>query len=152
MPKNTSVSPKTLPPAGPPPSFAAILSRLQSDYPDLIFRTGKRFTFTPPKTITLGPPQPFYTLLALHELSHALLKHKHDNTHISRLKHESEAWERAKQLAAHYDIPWGPDEEDFAQDQLDTYRHHLHQKTLCPTCGTSRYESPTGTLHCPFCP
>ena len=134
----------------------SFIDQLRLDYPNFNFKAGKKFAFTPPKTIAYeaqaqkeGIPLPKFALLTLHELAHALLKHKHDNTHISRLKHEAEAWERAKSLSAHYKIPY---DEDFAEDKLDTYRAHLHQKSLCPTCQTVRYESPDGAFHCPFCP
>jgi len=91
-----------------------------------------------------------YALLSLHELSHAILKHKDYNTIISRLKHERDAWNYVKtHLAPHYQIPY---DEDFAESQLDTYRDHLHQKSLCPNCQTVRYQDPEGTFHCPLCP
>lgn len=125
-----------------------LISKLQKGYPDLIFRQGTKFAFRPPKTIILGPPHDNYALLTLHELAHAILKHKDYKLHIQRLKIESAAWQEAKSLAKIYNIKW---DEDFAEDQLDTYRNWLHQKSLCKSCQITRYQDSKGTYHCPAC-
>jgi len=130
------------------PSANSLLNKLSHDHPNLIFRHGKKFAFRPPKTITIGPPCPGHALLTLHELAHALLKHKDYNLDIQRLKIESKTWATTKQLCQKYRIVWN---EDFAEDHLDTYRDWLHQKSLCPTCHLTRYQNPSGTYHCPQC-
>ena len=127
---------------------AEFLKQLALDYPALNFRRGRKFAFRPPKTIVLGPPEPFYELLTLHEVSHAILKHKGFKMDVERLKMEVAAWEQAKKLAANYGIEV---DEDFVQDQLDTYRDWLHQKSRCPACGLTRFQTPDGDYHCPRC-
>ena len=124
------------------------IERLQRDFPDFKFKEGKKFAFRPPKTIILGPVEPFYELLALHEVSHAILKHKDFKMDIERLKMENEAWEKAKELAKHYKIGIN---EDLIQDELDTYRDWLHQKSRCPKCGLTRFQTPDSQYHCPRC-
>ena len=124
------------------------IAKLQADYPEFNIKSGSKFAFRPPKTIFWGPPQPNFALLTLHELAHALCKHKDYATHIERIKIESEAWERAKTLCDEYAIAW---DEDFVQEQLDTYRDWLHAKSLCPTCRLTRFQTPDGTYHCPRC-
>lgn len=124
------------------------IERLQRDFPDFKFKEGKKFAFRPPKTIILGPVEPFYELLALHEVSHAILKHKDFKMDIERLKMENEAWEKAKELAKHYKICIN---EDLIQDELDTYRDWLHQKSRCPKCGLTRFQTPDSQYHCPRC-
>lgn len=124
------------------------LTKLSADYPDLIFRHGKKFTFRPPNTIILGQPCPNYALLTLHELGHAVLKHKDYKLDVERLKIEAAAWKEAKSLSKKYHIKW---DKDFAEDQLDTYRDWLHQKSLCKTCQLTRYQSSSGVYHCPGC-
>ena len=99
---------------------------LKKDYPEFCFKLGKKFAFRPPKTIILGPDEPYYELLSLHELSHAILKHRDYNLDVERLKMENAAWGKAKELANHYRIKI---DEDLIQDQLDTYRNWLHQKS-----------------------
>ena len=126
----------------------AFLQRLKNDYPDLNFREGRKFAFRSPKTIVLGPPEPFSELLALHEVSHALLKHKDFRTDVERLKMETEAWEQARKLAADYAIEVN---EDLIQDELDTYRDWLYKKSRCHACGLTRFQTPDGKYHCPRC-
>ena len=126
----------------------ALIEQIKKDYPNLTFKDGKKFSFRPPKTITIGPKEPNMELLLLHELGHATLGHADYKTHIDRLKMESEAWERAKELAQRYNIEY---DEDLAQNELDTYRNWLHQKSSCPICGLTRFQTPDSKYHCPRC-
>ena len=125
-----------------------LLERLKKDYPDFRFREGKKFTFRPPRTIILGPDEPFFELLILHEVSHAICKHENFRMDVERLKMENEAWEKARELARHYDIEIN---EDLIQEELDTYRDWLHQKSRCPVCGLTRFQTPDSRYHCPRC-
>ena len=124
------------------------LEQIKAGFPEFRFVNGKKFAFRPPKTIVLGPPEPFSELLALHEVSHAILKHKTFRMDVERLKMESEAWEKARELAARYNIEI---DENLIQDELDTYRDWLHNKSKCKSCGLTRYQTPDGTYHCPRC-
>ena len=76
---------------------AKFLQRLQRDYPEFRFINGSKFAFRPPKTIVLGPLEPFYELLALHELSHAILEHRTFKMGVERLKMESAAWDKTRE-------------------------------------------------------
>lgn len=125
-----------------------LASRLAVDYPQFRFRRGKKFAFRPPRTIILGPSEPCCELLTLHELSHAILEHRDFKTDVTRLKMENEAWEKAKELAVQYSVPV---DEDLIQRELDTYRDWLHQKSRCPECGLTRFQTPDGKYHCPLC-
>ena len=124
------------------------LGRVQADFPEFKFISGKKFAFRPPKTIVLGPAEPFYELLTLHEVSHAILKHKTFRMDVERLRMESEAWEKARELALQYGIEIN---EDLIQDELDTYRDWLHVKSRCKKCGLTCYQTPDGVYHCPRC-
>jgi hypothetical protein len=128
---------------------ANLLETLKSDFPQFNWKESARFAFHPPKTINIGPPQPNFPLLALHELAHALLNHKDYAQHISRLKMETAAWNYVKTtLAPRYQIPF---DENLAESHLDTYRNWLHQKSRCPVCHLTRYQSTSGAYHCPHC-
>ena len=118
------------------------------DYPELRFREGGKFAFRPPRTIVLGASQPFWGLLALHEVSHAVLGHRSFRTGVERLKMEMLAWEKARELAVHYNVAI---DEDVIQGELDTYRNWLHQKSRCPHCGLTRFQTPDGQYCCPKC-
>lgn len=124
------------------------LDKLSGDFPDFKFRMGRKFAFRPPRTIVLGPPEPSWKLLALHEVSHAILGHSSFRLDVERLKMESAAWDKAKELAGVYEITV---DEGEIQDELDTYRDWLHKKTRCPRCGLTRFQTPDSQYHCPLC-
>ena len=58
------------------------------------------------------------------------------------------AWEKAKELAPKYGVEI---DEDLIEGELDTYRDFLHQKSRCPECGLTRFQTPDGVFHCPRC-
>ena len=122
--------------------------KLVKDFSDYRFIFGKKYAFRPPKTIVIGPPEPFSQLLALHEVGHAICKHKSFKVDIERLKMENQAWEEARKLAEKYGVTI---DEELIQDQIDTYRDWLHQKSRCPNCGLTRFQTPDGQYHCPRC-
>lgn len=126
----------------------SLLEKLKKDYPDLTFKEGEKFAFRPPRTIVLGPPEPFWELLALHEVSHAILDHRVFKMDVTRLRMEKAAWEKAKELAETYRVEIN---DDFIQDGLDTYRNWLHSKSRCSACGLTRFQTPDGEYHCPRC-
>lgn len=132
-------------------SAYALLDTLRFLYPDLTFRPGKKFKFRPKKTIYYLPPETSpetFPLLLCHELAHALLGHFSYLTDLERLKIEVAAWEETKNLCEKFEIPFSS---EFANLELDTYRDWLNQKSLCKTCGMTRFETPDGNYHCPRC-
>ena len=122
--------------------------KLIKNFPEFRFKKGDKFAFRPPRTIIFGPEEPFDELLALHEISHAILKHKDFKTDAKRLKMEMEAWEKAKELASLYEVEIN---DDLIQGELDTYRDWLHKKSRCPKCGLTRFQTPDSQYHCPSC-
>lgn len=121
---------------------------LSAKFPDFRFKIGARFSYKYPGTITLGPLEQHYSLLALHEVGHALCGHQNFGTHIERLKIEREAWDKARELATEFNLKF---DDDFAESQLDTYRDWLHTKSKCKKCGLTRYQTSDGHYHCPHC-
>ncbi len=129
------------------------LERLKADFPDFKFVSGRKFTFRPPRTIVVEPfgelgEENAWKLLLLHELGHAVLGHRDFKMHIERLKMEMAAWEKARELAAKYGVEFS---NELAEAELDTYRDWVHQKSRCPRCGLTRYQTPEGAFHCPRC-
>lgn len=122
--------------------------QLEADFPSLTFRAGERFLFRPPHTIFLSKDDRNAELLALHEVSHALLGHHDFATDVGRLRMESEAWEKARELASYYGIAV---DEELIQDELDTYRNWLHIKSKCKKCGLTRFQTRDQVYHCPKC-
>ena len=117
-------------------------------FPDFTYKTGKKFAYHPPKTVVIGPSEPHSELLLLHEVSHAILKHKAFKTDVERLRIESSAWDKAKTLAFSLKIPFS---DDFAQSRLDSYRDWLHSRSLCKKCHLTRFQTEDGKYHCPLC-
>lgn len=126
-----------------------LVTKLQSNYPSIIFRPATRFSFRPPHTVHYNTSdEPHYDLLLLHELGHALCGHQHFDTHIERLKMEREAWDQAAKLCKQFSVIY---DVDFVESQLDTYRDWLHVKSKCQKCGLTRYQTGDGRYHCPYC-
>lgn len=136
----------------------AFVRALEREFPEVRFKWGaKRFScrlMNGKFTVFLGQPCPNFGLLTLHELGHALCKHKDYTTDVQRLKIEAEAWERGKEVLLKMQEKdfWTPEwDEDFAQDHLDTYRDWLHTKSKCKKCGLTRYQTADGEYHCLKC-
>ena len=133
-----------------------LLERLEADYPELRFKPGERFCFRPARTIIFAEipqgkeqnEQNYWCLQLLHEVGHAVLEHKNFATDPERLRMERAAWERARVLCDQYGVEY---DEDFVEDELDTYRDWLHQKSCCPKCGLTRYQARDGKYYCPGC-
>lgn len=137
-----------------PKNAQAFLLTLKDEYKDFSWQLGSRFKYRYPKTIIIDEksdtPWPYFALLTLHELGHALSRHKDYKTDIERLRIESEAWQRAKhEINSHaWDLKY---DEDFAEYELDSYRDWLHQRSKCKKCGLTRYQTTDGKYHCPNC-
>jgi len=161
--------------------YEELLVRVKNDYPELNLRAGDRFLYRPPKTVVFeqkngtkgnfnggnsrlagaegdshGGDSPRaaeieqnnYTMQFLHEVGHALLGHWDFATDVERVKMECAAWEKARELCVQYQVDY---DEEFAENELDTYRNWLHQKSKCPECGLTRYQDKAGKYHCPQC-
>ena len=127
----------------------ALIEQLQSDYPEFRFLKGAKFLFRPPRTIYYMPDAVEYgDLLLMHELGHAVLHHRDFRTNAERVKMERAAWEKARELCKLYGVEF---RDDVAQGELDSYRDWLHQKSRCPKCGLTRFQTPDGVYHCPKC-
>lgn len=143
----------TAAPAGLGVAEMQVLELLRAEFPEVRWVWGRRFSWRPPRTVQLGPAQPHYVLLALHELGHCLEGHQEFKTEIGRLQLERAAWEQArcvwqKLQLEKQGIVW---DEDFVEAQLDTYRDWSHARSRCPECGTTRFQTLDGAFHCPFC-
>lgn len=124
-----------------------LLHKIKLSYPDLVLKKGRKFAFKPPRSIFIGPEEPQDDLLLLHEVGHAILGHSDFTIDVDRLKMESAAWKKARELASDFGVEI---DEEMIQNQLDTYRDWLHQKSRCPECGLTRYQDKDG-YHCPQC-
>lgn len=135
------------------------LEKVSQDFVQLKFKVGKKFAFRPPRTIfyTLNNnlsstkvagenEYKIYRLRLLHEVGHALLEHRDYGLDLERVKMECAAWEKARELCRKYKVEF---DEEFMETELDTYRDWLHQRSKCPICGLTRYQTSDGVYHCP---
>ncbi len=127
-----------------------LLKLLQRDFPHLTFKAGADFFWSPKEQsvyfTNTQKPSDIWSLL--HETSHGLLGHKTFTTDFELLQIELAAWEKAKELANHYQITI---DTDHIEDCLDTYRDWLHKRSLCPTCGIKSLQENTSTYRCINC-
>lgn len=193
--------------------FEELLCTLRRDYPDLVFKSGRKFSFRFPRTIVFeqnlvqregmgqkivqstvtsqntarlatgsqeiiqlpippeqekddlqipsepkncrgnsGVEQKFLQdnncLQLLHEVGHARLKHRDFGVDLERVKMERAAWTEARRLCGVYNIYY---DEDFVEEELDTYREWLHRQSCCKNCGLTCYQTEDGIYHCPRC-
>jgi len=124
-----------------------LVLRLQADYPHLTFVAGQPFCWSPEDNHI------FYSVDSgaaglLHEVGHALLKHGHYASDLELLTKELEAWQRAFELGAHYNIPV---DREHAEDCLDTYRDWVHKRSLCPVCESSGLQTSPQRYQCLNC-
>lgn len=128
---------------------ATFLANVRGDHPEVKFVAGKRFSFRPPRTVVFcDEPGDAASLLLLHELGHFLTGRFDFKTEVERLKIEVMAWKKARELATKYGVFV---DEDLIEGELDTYRDFLHQKSRCPDCGLTRFQTPDKVWHCPKC-
>lgn len=129
-----------------------LLKRIRSDYPDISFVKSSRFAWHAGSRNVSYAETPSDdirgTWALLHELGHALLEHTDYASDIELLQIEVAAWEKAHQLAKHYDIAI---DEDYVQDALDSYRDWLHLRSTCPTCFERSLQKDAHTYQCHNC-
>lgn len=130
-----------------------LLVSLKRDFPALNFEKGQKFTWSPKTaSIIYNPDTSKEDIVAtwslLHEAGHALLAHKTYTSDFELLKMEVEAWSKAKELAAAYNITI---DTDHIEDCLDTYRDWLYARSTCPTCTVSSIQIENRLYKCFNC-
>lgn len=124
----------------------SLVETLIADFPQFAFAPDKVCRWSP-ETQTI-----FFTdddAGLLHELGHALLDHNDFAQDIELLHIERDAWNKACEIAAKYDV--AIDDEQI-EDALDTYREWLHARSKCPNCQQTGVQSvKTGVYSCVNC-
>jgi len=134
------------------PTLAALVAKISSDYPHLELVESSQFAWhaqTKRLAYKINEKDTTRNIFSLlHELGHAVLDHKDYRYDIELLQLEVAAWEKARELSAHYDIEL---DEDYIQDCLDTYRDWLHLRATCPTCYARSLQASASHYHCFNC-
>lgn len=131
-------------------SINSLITRLQADYPELTFKPAADFKWSAANaTVFYDTNAKAAKALCLHELSHAILKHRIYNRDVDLLKLERDAWDFAQQnLASRYNVIIT---DELAQENLDTYRDWLHARSTCPTCNATGIQSSQSDYRCLAC-
>lgn len=98
--------------------------------------------------ITYNPRASNAHAYLLHEYGHALLNHAEYNQDISLLHMEVSAWQQAKTVALDYKVNITS---EIIDDAIDTYRHWLHNRSICPQCSSSGLEIKKLLYRCYSC-
>lgn len=113
-----------------------LLKQLRTTYPDLCYKAGKQFCWSPETREIFyksGAAGVEAAWSLLHETGHALSEHTTYKADYELLQLEIQAWERARLVAQDLSITI---DEDHIEDCLDTYRDWLYKRSICPTCST----------------
>lgn len=130
-------------------SMSSLIHKLSTDHPGFIFFETEQFSWSPAtRTVNYALKAPNAPELLLHELSHGLLEHNEYQRDIQLLAIEAAAWEKARTLAAQYDVKLA---ENLVQDHLDTYREWMHARSTCPECTSTGYQTGASEYSCPAC-
>ena len=131
------------------PSTLSLLPKLEKAYPTILFAAGTRFSWSPAHhTVFYDEADPENTNLLLHELAHGLLGHHDYSKDVELVAMESDAWDKALELARLYKVKIT---DTTVQDNLDSYREWLHARSTCPSCEATGYQSGKNTYTCVAC-
>lgn len=84
----------------------------------------------------------------LHELGHALLSHRYFTSGIELVKMETDAWQKAKEIAQQLEFKISP---SHIEKCLDSYRDWLHLRSVCPNCKNVSVETSMNHYQCFNC-
>lgn len=126
-----------------------LLLKLQTDHPSISFVEANDFLWSSQDNTIYFAKDEQSSLLLLHELGHALSGHKDFAFDIELLSQEREAWDMVRDtLSEYYKVVV---DDDFIEDNLDTYRDWLHKRALCPQCELTGLQTKTSTYVCVNC-
>ncbi len=109
-------------------STISILEQIKSSHPELQFEASDDFYWSPSNsTIYYRESMEVedYPFL-LHELSHALLGHRQYARDIQLVAIESQAWDKALQIAPQYNLAIS---QTLIDESLDSYRDWMHSRS-----------------------
>lgn len=121
-------------------TMVELLDQLRQKYPQLKFTAGQKFYWSPETSeiyYVSGARGQKARWSLLHETGHALLGHSSYEADFELVRLEVAAWQKAKQLAAEFDIKI---DENHIEDCLDTYRDWLYRRSICPNCSTKSFQ------------
>lgn len=127
-----------------------LVDQLRQDFPAIKFKLGEReYWSARQNSIFYSPARPKKAQIGiLHELGHALLGHRTYASDFELLRMEAAAWAKAVELGRHYGLKIS---DEHIQNCLDTYRHWLYKRSLCPACASQGVQTSNTKYRCPNC-
>lgn len=130
-------------------STISLVSQLKNNYPNFSFRKADHFLWSSKEQTVYYIANDYNnSAFLLHELSHAILNHSNYNRDIELIAMESQAWDKAIELGAEYNIQI---DIDVIQSALDTYRNWLHRRSNCPICTATGIQTKKDSYKCLAC-
>jgi len=131
-------------------SISSLYNKIFTRYSQFAFVASDISRWSPHEnTVYYSDKQSLHELvILLHELGHALLDHQGYRQDIELLAMERDAWQKAVERAADFDIAF---ERDIIEDHLDTYREWLHARSRCPQCQQAGVQQIDLTYRCVLC-
>jgi hypothetical protein len=130
------------------PSTISLLKLVKSDYPQFVFEPSSDFHWSHKENTIYFAKNEKNPSYLFHELAHAILDHTTYKKDIELLGMERDAWDTAKKIAEKYSHII---DEDFIQDNLDTYREWLHSRSTCNKCTATGLQISKNTYKCIAC-
>ena len=129
-----------------------LINRLKTDFPNLKFRSGTRYAWSPTEQIiwyeTADADIVRGSLALVHELAHAILGHNKFRSDLELLKYEVRAWKQARILADTYELSL---DEEYIDDCLESYREWLYRRSMCVECDNNSLQDSLGHYNCHIC-
>lgn len=129
-------------------SMPWLVKQLRRDHPDILFEPSAADAWNPTQATVYYQKTATSTDQILHELGHALLMHTSYKRDVELLAMERDAWTEAQSIAGKYGLEIDPDSID---DQMNTYRDWLHDRSTCPTCDTNGLQIDDHLYQCLAC-
>lgn len=134
------------------PSINSILNLLKKTLPDIGLKNSDDFRWSAAEQTIYYPAEAAGLndiYLLLHEAGHAALGHDDYRRDIQLLRMEREAWDYATDsLAPQLKIKVN---DEFIENNLDTYRDWLHERSTCPGCKQNGIQINKNTYQCLNC-
>ena len=133
------------------PHITPTLIHIQADFPTIKFSEGNDFMWSPKKKVVFVGKEPVDEEglhYLLHEVGHALLDHQEYGLDIDLLRIETEAWDKAAEIAPRYKIKFN---NTYAEEAVRTYKEWLHARSTCPECSRLGLQKTKNTYNCFNC-
>jgi len=129
-----------------------MIKQLSAKFPEFVFTEGDTFIWSPAELRIYYDQSKVMTnegqLTLLHEVGHAVLEHETYDHDIDLLKYELSAWEKAKELSDVFDVKA---DQDFIENNLDSYRDWLKKRSTCPDCSFVNFQTSNSSYDCFNC-